>query len=1111
MIQFITGTSGTGKTTYIYNKISELVAEGKENIIMLVPDQSSFETEKAFLNILGAKRARQVSVFGFSKLCRYVFEKTGNIPKNVIDNGTRSVIMNLALEQLTEKLTLFKSRKSKNISEIMLQTLTECKKNSISTEMLRASANRIEDSTLKTKLIETALILDTFDALVSQSYIDPLDDLTRLAFILNENEIFKDYVLYIDSFSGFTAQQYKVLRILFNQCSEVYISLTIDALAKSNEDVFAAAYRTVRIVTELANRDCIDIKKAVELSGNYRCHNEELKLLESGIFRNDYEKSEKVPENIMLYSAVDAYNECEFVARKIKELVINEGYQYSDISVISHDTDKYNGVLNVIFDKYEIPYFMDLKKDIEVKPVIRFVTSFFRMVLNDFDREDVLSVLKTGLTNNSVEEINIFENYTYVWNINNSKFKLEFKQNPNGFKEHFSEEDEALLETAERVRKSIVEPALRFKKESKEMNGRQISELLYNTMIEMGVTASLDIMYDSFEEKGIKGVGAEQIRIWNLFVDILDKLVAVIGDMELSLKRYFELLSIHISYIQISDVPQTLDSVTVTTAQRVRLSNQKASFLIGCTDGSFPAIPHTSGVFSSFELKILSLNDISISDDFTELSKLETFMTYCCMTSASDKLYITYPVADLLGNAYKPSVIVNEVHKIFNNIIMLDNSDFISPENSMWAIQPAFEEYARSLNSNYTDLSSLAEIFENDSNYSLKTMALKRAVNSNPFKLEKTENAHKLFGNNLKISASQIEKFNLCRFSYFCNYGLRVRERRKAEINPLEYGTLVHYILEKFFGKYSKPEYSTLSDDDIIRFIENILNEYLVRYFGGSEAKSNAFLYRLKVIRDNVFLLLSRLIEELSQSDFDVSACELKIGQDIPAYTIKLPTGENIAVQGSIDRVDIMTADGVSYLRIVDYKTGSKQFKLSDVLYGINLQMLLYLYSVKLNGNSKFSEITPAGVLYMPATTPIISAGHYISEDKIESELDKALKMNGLLLDDIKVIKGMDKSEIGKYIPVKIKVDTPVSDKSLATLEQFGKIFDKIDKTVAEMGKQLYNGNIQAEPLKGSHDACTYCPYDSVCGYNVSGQKTAFDMKNDEVFSILEEENGGEF
>lgn len=1108
MLRFILGRGGSGKTAYIYEQIKQRVQNGESGIIMLVPDQNSFETEKDFLEILTPRQSKSVTAFGFEGLCRYVFEQTTGIPQNLIDDGTRAVLMSVALEQLSEKLNVLSSGSNRSLTDLMLLTLKECKKNGITSEMLRNASEKMDEGSLKDKLFETALVFDTFEALVNQSYIDPLDNLARAEVILSENEnLFKNSVIYVDSFSGFTSVQLKILRVLLNRSREMFFSLTLDP-ENHGEDVFATTEQSMKSIKNLAKRDNIPIKTPVKLTEPKRFKNNELKEVERQAYRMKKDAVEHTPENVSLYEANDVYEECEFAARKIKRLIIDEGYLYSDVAVICNDLSPYGGVLNVIFDKYEIPYFMDESHDPEVKPPVRLVNSIFRLILNGFRREDVLAYLKTGLTKNSVEEISSFENYIYIHNINGSGFLSEFTQNPRGFSQTFTDSDKQALQTVEAVRRSFAEPLLKFREDVKDKNGGEISRLLYSLLVELRVPESLSRLCDELDRAGEAGGGEEQLRIWAMLMSALDKTVAAVGTVALSAKRYFELLSIQIGEIEFMQIPQTADCVNVTTSQRVRNSTQKVSFLIGCNDGVFPAVPHTSGLFSAFELNALSNYDIKISDSFSDLASLETFMTYSCLASAGEKLYVSCPLVSLKGETLSPSSIFTELSGIFPNAPALNSADVDSRLDSMLALQPAFEEYAKSL-SGGTRLSGLGEFFENDSRFSAKTAAVKRALNKEPFKIENPENAERLFGKDLTISASQIEKFSLCRFSYFCNYGLRVRERLKAEINQMEYGTLVHYVFEKFFTEYSKKEYSKMTDANLAEFISKTIDSYLEEYFGGAAQKSSAFLYKLEMLRRNLLLPLRHLADELSQSDFTVADCELSIGGDIPAYTIILPTGHRIAVCGSVDRVDILSRDEGSFVRVVDYKTGSKEFKLSDILYGLNLQMLLYLHSIGENGEARYGKTTPAGILYMPSGVPVISADN-LSDEQIAKKISDSYKMNGLLLDDARVIKGMDKSEGAVYIPVKIKDGKPSSAKSLATLEQFGKIFKKLDLVLAEMGRGLYDGKIEASPVKGAHDACQYCPYDSVCAYRMSEPRNTFGVDNDEVYRQIEEDLGGE-
>lgn len=1110
MLRFILGKSGSGKSTEALRIAGEL-ADNNLPIMLIVPDQSTFECEKTLLDVFGAKKAEKVLVFGFSRLCKYVFELTGNSADNVIDEGTRAVVMSLALEELTEKLSLLSSKGNKSLVDVMLQTVSDLKKSSVTSNELRGASKLVEDETLKTKLNETALISDTFDALVSQSYIDPMDDLTRLNDILLKNNILKDYTIIFDGFSGFTMQQLNVVRNLMRDCTATYFTLTLDPLTDGSEEVFTTSQQTYKILKEYAKRDGVDIKAPIKLTDLHRFKNAELALLEQNVFRTHIEPLEIIPENICVYNAVDMYDECEYVARKIKYLVIEKGYLYSDISVICHDTEPYKGILSEILEKYEIPYFSDEHADIDVKPVIRLVNSIFRCLIYDFDREDVLALLKSGLTEFSVEEISLFENYLFVWNVSGSAFKNEFVQNPKGYSEKFSDYDKDVLAKVENLRKSIVEPLTAFKENAKDKNGLEISKLFYALLVELKVPDALRRMYAEFEKSDDKAVGTEQIRIWNMFMSVLDKTAAVIGTKTMTIKCYYELLSLQISAMQLSDIPRTIDCVTITTAQRVRISKQKASFLIGCVDGIFPAIPHTSGIFSPFELKMLAMNEIELGDDFAALNNLETFMAYSCMTSASEYISVSFYSSDITGTSYQPSEIVLQCTKVFKNICVNDKMDFDSKKESMYALRPAFDTIAEMIGKGKKVPDSLLKVFSENPEYSAKLDSLINAKNKVPLKIFDKKNAEKLFGENLNISASQLEKFNLCRFSYFCNYGLNVRERLKAEINPMQYGTLVHYILERFFSEYSKEQYSSMSDDELFEIVNTYLLEYSVSYFGEEQTKSNSFKYRLKTILDNVIYLMKHIMLELSQSEFFVADCELKIGEDIPPYTIVLPDGHKIAVCGSVDRVDIMQRNGVSYLRVIDYKTGTKQFKLSDILYGINLQMLLYLHSIENSDSDKYGKVTPAGILYMPATVPYISADSLKSIDKLPDELNKNLKMNGLLLKDTEIIHGMDKTDAATYIPVKIKAGEPVSATSLATLEEFGKIFKKVDMLIAEMGKNIYDGNIEAKPLKGGHDSCEYCPYDSVCAYRQSSPINCFSVDNKAVIEeITNEINGKE-
>ncbi len=1081
MLQFILGKSGSGKTTKAVDIISQKRRAGEKKLLMLVPDQSSFETETTFLNVLGPKMSKEVLVFGFSRLADYVFKNTGNIPENVIDDGVRKIIMSKALEEVSDSLNMFNSSKThKSSLELMIHSLKECKKDNISYDMLDNLSERIDNETLKNKLKETSLVLNAYDALLEKTYVDPLENLNRLKDILEDKRVFEGYTIAVDSFSGFTYQQLEIIRALMNQCKDFYITVNIDMECK-NDEIFATTNRTRKLIKRLAKDNNIEINSDIILDEYVRSENKDISFLEKNILRiNDNEYKDK-SENIETYCAFDIYDEVNFVARKIKWLVVDKGCKYNDIAVIVRDISKYNGILDTVLEKYDIPYFMDIQKDIFTKPIVRFVSGILETITSNFDRDVLLSTLKTGLFSLSETEISDFENYIYVWNIDRSDFKKEFTNNPSGF-ETLNDNDIKKLEKIERTRQYIITPLVEFSERCKDSDGTDIVKQLYNIFNVFEIENAVNNLYDKFEKEGMVFEANEEVRVYNLIIEALEKLYAVLGDSKVSLKKFKEYFDYKLSDINFSDIPRYIDEISVATADRVRLSGAKAVFLIGAVDGLFPSVPKTVGVFSESERRILIENNIPLTDSLEQLSAHEKYLAYCALTSTSEKLFVTTYLSDFSGETFEPSVIYNDIVKLFPYRVHSIYSDY-NEADELYCKSQAFEYLSKNYyyNKNYSN--SLKSYFKNDEEYSEKLSKLDNVLENKPFKINDNEVAQKLFKKDMSVSASQIEKYYLCPFQYFCNYGLKAKERREASIDSLQFGNIVHYFLEKFLKKNNKSVLNKLSDDDIRESINSILIEYADETFGGLEDKTDTFSAIFERLKINIFTLVKELIRQLSYSDFVPADFELKIGEggDIPAYKLKIDDEHSVNVRGFVDRVDIYDKnEDESYIRIVDYKTGNKEFKLHEILYGINMQMLLYLRCVTENGKDYYGKnLIPSGVLYMPSAAKDIDGDKYTTHEKVLSQLDSNFRMNGLVLNDSDVLNHMDKS--GKFIKLSKKLEDGKYSDTVADFEQFNIIFKHLDDTVKSMGKELLKGNIKALPLKGVADGCAYCPYDSVC------------------------------
>ena len=1089
MLRFLIGRSGTGKTHAIYRMIQEKIQAGEDKLIVLIPDQVSLETEKAILEILGAPDKQKVNVFGFAKLCRFVYEQTKNPPLAVADNGTRAVVMSCALDDLNDSLRLLKPRNNRSLTSLMLNTLLDCKNNRVTAKDLRrVSANGVVgDETLKKKLLDTADIFDVYSGRLAQSHADPLDDLDRVNdILLHHPEVFRGYMLVIDAFSGFTAQQMRVIEHLLLQCQEVVLALSVEPLSIVEEGVFATTAQTYHRFRRFAREQNLTILPTVRLNQPHRFHSEELAFLEESVFRGaDFtETYEAAPEDIMLYPADDTYDECEYVAREIQKLVLHYGYCFNEIGVITHDTKLYSGIINAVFDKYQIPYFLDEHKDLDVKPIARAVNASFRIVLDNFERSDVLLLLKSGLLDFTEQEIRDFEDYIFVWDIDNAGFKKPFTQSSRGFGE--PPETDTKRDHAEKIRAAVVSALLSFKSCCKDQSAGEITKALDTLLTDQfHIRDGMDRLCARLENSVSEQLSQEQVRIWELFVRALDRLKDVIGNEIISLRRYYELLSMELSAIEFAEIPRYLDSVIITNAQRVRDPHYRAVFLIGCTEGSFPANPQNNGLFSDYELQALSAQDLRINDSPVDFVNLELFMAYNCLSAASDRLFLSYPKLSLsaaneesAGGRLKPSVLISEVQKRFPLLKPVLKTQ--TPYADMM-VNPAtaFEAYSLSLTDDQADLSVLREVFAADDEYAARLDAVENAVSHQPFAIRSAEKADALFGKVLDNSASKVQTFYQCPFRYFCAYGLRIDEQRRAEIDPLERGNLVHKVLERFFDVYrSKEAYGKLTEKDIKAFVSDEFQAYLNTYMGGTEEKTGSFTFQLEGLMDKTVKVIAYIIDELLHSAFEVEDTELDFPNDMLGYSYLLPDGHEIRIRGKVDRVDSSEQNGLKYIRIIDYKskTVSKGFSLAEAYYGLDLQMLIYLIAITRNGGYRYGDFKPGGVLYSN-----VLFGTFSEDDAKESSTDDlirdAFKLKGLYVDE-------EKFSIADKSRFKPRSSTKV------TPEELDIVFGKVDLLIKEMGESLYSGIIPAQPLRnGSSTTCAYCAYTDVCAYHMSEPK----------------------
>lgn len=1108
MFQLILGRAGSGKTEWIRRMLREKAQRDTGPLFLLVPEQFSFESERSMLRLLGPAGARRVEVVSFTRLADTVMRAYGGLAGRRLDDCGRSVFMSMALEECAGQLVFYRQRGAEaDFVQLMLGAVAEFKMGGISPDDTARAAKQMEDGTLSRKLQELSLVYGAYEALVAQSYVDPLDDLKRLEGLLRQHRFFSGATVAIDSFKGFTVQEMRVLEHILSQAEEVYAALCADELQDREHGMglFSPVRKTAGRLIRAAKKGGAEVKSPILLECPHRFETDELKLLEAGLFRTHIQEWKEAPEQVHLYAAPHKYGEAEFAARTIRRLVREEGYRYRDIAVIVRSEGDYSGIVDTVLRSYGIPCFMDAREPVDHKPLMCFVLAALETVTSGFSTEPLFRCLKTGLAGVSTEEISFLENYAFLWEINGSRWRRPFTMNPDGFTEGFSGEQQQRLERLNRLREQIILPLEKLESQAKEGTGLSISRAVFQFLEDMKAAVHLKETARQLEASGLGAMAEEQFRLWDTFVQILDQMAAVLGEHRLELSQYGALLLLAIRATEIAYIPQTLDEVAAGGADRMRTASPRAVFVLGANQGVFPAAPAPGGVFTEGERRLLERAGWELASTAEEQAVEELFLAYAAMTAPSERLYVTYAKSGVGGEGMAPSRIAAELLRIFPRLQEETPPPQLEAE-LLEAESQAFEALAANWQGQTGLVSSLFAYFEKRPEYRPSLEALRRAARMQPAAFHDKKAAVDLFGAQMDLSPSRVEQYHHCPFQYFCRYGMRAKPRRPAKIDALEYGTLIHYLLENTLSAYPPQAYGAVSRQEIRGLVKTLLESYLENKLGGWADKTDRFRYLYRRFEGAAVTLVQRLLQELAQSRFSPEDFELEIGVDVEPMALSLPDGGTVRVVGKVDRVDVMRQGGRAYVRVVDYKTGAKQFRLSDLVYGVNMQMLIYLATLWKNGESRYgAPVVPAGVLYMPARSPKLDGIRGEPEQETERRRMDGLKMNGLVLDDPAVVEGMEADVKGIFIPVKRKKDGGYDASSqIASLSQMGAIARHIQRMLEQMGEALHRGDIPARPLEYS---CDYCDYACVCGREKDNPVQKMEsLKNQEVFKRLEEE-----
>ncbi len=1079
VLKFIFGRAGSGKTTEVLNRIKNEVENGNSNLVLLVPEQTSFDYEKALLHILGDGRFTSVPVLSFTRLVDEVNRAAGGLGGTRIDDAKRTVIMSRALSATKESLSVFgKYTESVPFVRNIINTVSELKRCGINSEDIVRCRAQLGEGMLSHKLHDIDIIANVYDGMIKNTYIDPDDDMAYLAKTLSSFAYFSGKTVFVDSYKNFTGAQLRVLEQIIRQADDTVFSFCYDSAAADGMGLFANVSKTLKTIVRTAKNHNVEVDKPCVLESSF-FESEELAFLERALIAENGEVYEKETKNITLCAAATLYDETDFVAREIRRIVREEGYRYRDFAIIARHDERYSAAVEHACRKYSVPCFTDKRHTIAHMPVSVFVESALSAA-SAFVSEDIFKYLKTELCDITFQEINMLENYVYMWNIDRADWKTEWTMSPSGF-DKFDDDDAAILLKLNELRVRVVEPLLTLRR-GLSGSAADICEAIWKHMDSLMLGTKLKALAKELPALD----GSLLPQAYDAVIGILDSLHSALGDGECTVAEFITYFRLATENTEIGAIPQMVDEVVFGAADRIKPHEPKIVFVLGANQGEFPAQSAPNGIIGGSDRSRLLDFGLPLTDYSLGFAIDEQYLVYTTLCCPSQRLYVSYTKTDAAGKEAKPSTIVSEILKIFPTaqVLRADRESF-DPQ-SIETPAAAFTGLLRN-HDNKPLWNALYSVFADMPFYASRLNALSNSENAQSRCLS-PDVSQKLFGKNMRLSATGIDTYFRCSFSYFCRYGLRAKVLKPAEIDVLQRGTIVHEVLETLIKKYGK-DFRTVRDDEIKEQTDIIVEEYLARIKGIEHIRDNRFMHLVTTIKKLTVEVACHMRDDFAQSRFEPVSCELKIGgenADIEEAVIETDKG-TVRIQGAIDRVDAFGA----YIRVVDYKTGSRKFNLSDVLYGLNMQMLIYLYAVM--QSERFKDSVPAGVLYLETGKKVGEENNFV--------------MNGLLPSNMDLHNAMDCENNGKFVPrLRVKKDgTFYKSKDFVDEQAFPVIFAHIEKMLKSMNEALLSGNIAVNPTdEREKDACKYCDYASVCGIENRAHRKVPAMDNEIITAEME-------
>ncbi|MDD2979483.1 MAG: helicase-exonuclease AddAB subunit AddB [Hespellia sp.] len=1108
-LQFIFGNSGSGKSYTLYRQIIDQAEENPNlNYLVIVPEQFTMQTQRDLVMAHPKHGIMNIDVLSFGRMAHRIFEEVGADTRTVLDDEGKNLILRKIAGRYEENLKVLKGNLKKQgyISEVK-SVISEFTQYDIGlTEIDRLLEDMEPSSYLSSKLQDIRMIYEGFYEYLAEKYITKEELLDQLCQVAGRSRILSSSVVVFDGFTGFTPVQVRLLGELMSICREIIVTVEMD----SHEDafrydhpyqLFALSKQMVTSLSRTAMDRGIAQKEPQQLYQKpvYRFRsNEAMQFLEANLFRYSDRRYEKGQDAIEIHLARNPREEVDFAAREIRRLVREEGYRYSDIAVIASDMNLYADYVEKLGERYQIPIFMDHKRSILLNAFVEYLRSLLAMVEQNFSYESVFRFLRTGFVDFTPEEIDCLENYCVALGIKG------YKKWQGAFVRRSRMTSEAELEELNHIRVRFVEQidGLVFVLKQRKKTVRDVTVALYEFIAGQRMQERLLEREQYFQESGELALAKEYAQIYRTVLELLDKFVELLGEEPIALKEYCELLDAGMEEAKVGVIPPSLDQVVVGDMERTRLKDIKALILLGVNDTLLPGKLGQGGILSEHDREKITEEKLTLSPGAKEKTYVQKFYLYLNLTKPDQKLYLTFSKASADGKTLRPAYLIQDLRRMYPALSIVEEEGKTLAEREMTAdtgISYLIDGLRRQEGELSEEWMELYTWYFRQEKWREKITRLVEAsfYRKEPDVLSQTL-AEKLFGADGTMSVTRMEKYAACAYAHFLYYGLRLKEREEYTFEAMDLGNIAHSAMERFAKKMQEDqqEWTSLSEEESRRRMDESVEESITEYSNTVLYSTARNEYMINRIKKMMYRTVWALQKQLLHGDFKPSEYELNFGS------------------GKIDRIDTCEDADTVYVKVIDYKTGSKAFDLTSLYHGLQLQLPVYLNAAMQveAGRHPDKEVVPAGIFYYRIKDPIVEK--LKDEQALSDSILKELRLDGVVNMDENAIGHMEKELSGNslVIPVGRTKNGQYSKASkVLSGEEFGTISEYTRKITERIQAEIQSGRIEVLPYEmGQSGSCQYCGYKDICGFDskIAGCHTRrlSKMKEDAVLNLMKRE-----